>query len=252
MCLDCFCEDPNRAQIEEQRKQEQEKMEKEELERKRLKEEKLQEINSPEITAIYNLAWELTKLRKKNQSPIGVGNLCNREVYEFSSELISNCPKCNSHVDIYNESLKLNYEYDLKKGFQCLNRPGYYCGNVCLYDLNTEDLDIDNLDKTCQKKDEKGFYLAINGKKYYLPNNKDWKTLLENNSDIRKIIFRNAMMNYDDWPCIVGGGVGMFFERSNSIYCCTKCGLQYHLMSISSFVHRDKSKDGIVEESKEN
>ena len=84
MCLDCFFEDPNRAQIEEQRKQEQEKMEKEELERKRLKEEKLQEINSPEITAIYNLAWELTKLRKKNQSPIGVGNLCNREVYEFS------------------------------------------------------------------------------------------------------------------------------------------------------------------------
>ena len=252
MWLDCV-EDPNRAESEERRKQENEKREKEELERKRLEEEKLKEKNSPEIRAIYNLALDLTKLRKKNPSPIGVGNLCNREVYEYSSELLSHCPKCNSHVDIYNESLKLNYEYDLQQGFKCLNRPGFYCDLVCLYDLTTEDLNIDCLDKTCQKKDEKGFYLAINGKKYYLPNNKDWKTLLDN-FDIRRYIFRDAMMNYDDSPFFVGGGVGagFFFERTNSVYLCINCGLQYHLVSISSFVHRDKSKDGIVEEDKEN
>ena len=44
MCLDCFFEDPNRAQIEEHRKQQQEKMEKEELERKRLKEESVEKF----------------------------------------------------------------------------------------------------------------------------------------------------------------------------------------------------------------
>ena len=249
MCLDCFFEDPNRAKIEEQRKQEQEKREKEELKRKQLKEQKLAEINSPEFRAIFNLAWELTKLRENNPSPLGVGNLCNREVYEFSSKLLTNCPKCNSHVNVPNESLTLNYEYDLKQGFKYLNRPGYMCSQVCLYDLKEEDLNIDCLDKTCQKKDEKGFYLAINGKKYYLPNNKDWKTLLDN-GDIRRLIFREAMMNYDNYPLIVGGGG--FFVRNNFVYSCTKCGLQYHLISISSFVHRDKSKDGIVEEIEEN
>ena len=99
------------------------------------------------------------------------------------------------------------------------------------------------------KKDEKGFYLAINGKKYYLPNNKDWKTLLDEGR-LRKMIFREAMMNYDDAPFITGGGG--FFMRNNSVYSCTNCWLQYHLISVSSFIHRDKSKDGIVEENKEN
>ncbi len=249
MCLDCFFEDPNRARYEEEQKKKAEKREKEELERKRLEEIKLQEINSPEFKAIYKLAWELTKLRGKNPNPLGIGNLCNREIYEYSSELSQYCPKCNSHVDVYNESLKLNYEYDLRQGFQSLNRPGFSCGSCCLYDLNQEELNIDCLGKTCQKKDEKGFYLAINGKKYYLPNNKDWETLMKD-SDMKKYIFREAMMNYDDYPCIVGGGG--FWVRNNFAYSCTNCGLQYHLMSVSSFIHRDKNKDGIVEENKEN
>ena len=249
MCLDCNFEDPNKEKIEEERKKEREKREKEELERKRLEEENLQEMNSPEFKAIYNLAWELTKIREKNPSPLGVGNLCNREIYEYSSQLSSFCPKCNSKVDVYNENLKLNYEYDLKQGFQYLNRPGCMCDQICLYDLNEEDLNIDCLAKTCQKKDEKGFYLAINGKKYYLPNNKDWNTLLDD-SKKKRYIFREAMMNYDDFPFLVGGGG--FGVRYNFVYSCTNCGLQYHLISVSSFIHRDKSKDGIVEENKEN
>ena len=80
--------------------------------------------------------------------------------------------------------------------------------------------------------------MAIKGKKYYLPNNKDCKTLLDN-FDIRKYIFRDAMKNYDDVPFIDGGGG--FFERNNSIYSYTNCGLQYRLISISSFVHREKT-----------
>ena len=45
-----------------------------------------------------------------------------------------------------------------------MNRPGFFCDSCCLYDLNNEELSIDCLGKTWQKKDEKGFYLAINGK----------------------------------------------------------------------------------------
>lgn len=245
MCLDCLFEDPNQKRYEEERKREQEQIEKEEIERRRKKEQNIQEMNSPEFKAIYNLAWELTKLRKKNPLPLGMGNLCNREIYEYSSELSSNCPKCNSKVNIYNESLKINYQYDIKQGFKYLNRPGSICSQICLYDLKEEELDIDCLAKTCQKKDEKGFYLAINGKKYYLPNNKDWKTLLDD-YDKRQYIFREAMMNYDAFPLIVGGGG--FNVRNVSVYSCTNCGIQYHLISVSSFIHRDKSKDGIVEE----
>ena len=36
--------------------------------------------------------------------------------------------------------------------------------------------------------------------------------------------------------------------RNVYVYSCSNCGNQYHLISLSSFIHRDKSKDGIVEE----
>ena len=48
-------------------------------------------------------------------------------------ELASRCPKCNSDVHTYDESLKLNYEYDLKQGFQCLNIPGFYWPNLFIW-----------------------------------------------------------------------------------------------------------------------
>ena len=44
------------------------------------------------------------KARGTKITRVGVGNLYNREIYE----LASSCPKCNSDVHIYDESLKLN------------------------------------------------------------------------------------------------------------------------------------------------
>ncbi len=42
------------------------------------------------------------------------------------------------------------------------------------------------------KKDENGFYLAINGKKYPIPQNMNWKQL-SNNIQFREKLFRNKM-----------------------------------------------------------
>ena len=135
-------------------------------------------------------------------------------------------------------------------GYNYLNRPGGVCNEVCFYDLTSKDIYLVNLNLTCEKKDENGYYLAINGKKYPLPNKKDWKTLL-NDYQLSSYLFRDCMLNYDSFPCFTGGGVGYFFERNVSVYSCDGCGYQYHLVSMSSFIHRDKSKDGIVEEIEE-
>ena len=243
MCFDCDGVDENIKKKEEERKLQ---YEKEQQEKEKKEQEKRQEFSDPRVKAIFNLATELTRLR--GTKPVGVGNLCNREFYEYSAKNESSCPKCNSPVEIYNETRELNYEYDLMKGFTTLNRPGFMCGQVCFYDIDYSELVMSNLEKTCQKKDENGFYLAINGKKYPLPNNKDWKTLLENN-DISQYLFREAMLNYDYLPLIVGGGG--FMIRNVFVYSCNNCGNQYHLVSLPSFIHRDKSKDGIVQENKE-
>ena len=240
MCFDCGGVDENIMKKEEERKRQREI---EEQERQKKEQEKIQEFSDPRVKAIFKLATELTRLRGNN--PVGLGNLCNREVYENSPKNESSCPKCNSPVKIYNETLELNYEYDLMKGFKTLNRPGFMCEQVCFYDIDNSELELSNIEKTCQKKDENGFYLAINGNKYPLPNNKDWKTLLENH-DISRYLFREAMWNYDDIPVLVGGGG--FMVRNVYVYSCSNCGNQYHLISLSSFIHRDKSKDGIVEE----
>ena len=239
-CFDCDYQDRNAEKIEEQRKEREEKQKKEEEKRK--------EYNSPGFIGLCKLARELTKFRGKN--PIGVGDLCNREVYEYSDKNVTSCPKCGSRVSIFNESLSLNYEYDRMNGYNYLNRPGGVCNEVCFYDLTSKDIYLVNLNLTCEKKDENGYYLAINGKKYPLPNKKDWKTLL-NDYQLSSYLFRDCMLNYDSFPCFTGGGVGYFFERNVSVYSCDGCGYQYHLVSMSSFIHRDKSKDGIVEEIKE-
>ena len=122
MCFDCDGVDENIKKKEEERKRQNE-IEEQERQKKELEEK--QEFSDPRVKAIFNLATELSRLRGTN--PIGVGNLCNREVYEYSPKNESSCPKCNSPVKIYNETLELNYEYDLMKGFKTLNRPGFMC-----------------------------------------------------------------------------------------------------------------------------
>ena len=129
-------------------------------------------------------------------------------------------------------------------GYQPLNRPGYMCYQVCLFNLSRGETLISNLANTCEKKDENGYYLAINGKKYPLPNNKDWKTLLEINYDFKKYIQTEIMGNYDPYPGIVASG----FTGGVHVYICNSCGYQYHLISLPTFIHRDMSKDGIIDE----
>ena len=64
---------------------------------------------------------------------------------------------------------------------------------------------------------------------------------------------REIMYNYDDYAFLVGSGVTDFFfgERKVHVYVCSNCGYQYHLISLRCFIHRDKNKDGIVEENNE-
>ncbi len=80
-------------------------------------------------------------------------------------------------------------------------------------------------------------------------NNRDWETLIDD-SDMGRYIFREAMINYDNSSfMVIGGGI---FVKNNFVYSCINCGLQYQFISVSSFIHRNKNKDGIVEENKEN
>ena len=132
MCFDCDGVDENIKKKEEERKLQ---YEKEQQEKEKKEQEKRQEFSDPRVKAIFNLATELTRLR--GTKPVGVGNLCNREFYEYSAKNESSCPKCNSPVEIYNETRELNYEYDLMKGFTTLNRPGFMCGQVCFYDIDS-------------------------------------------------------------------------------------------------------------------
>ena len=93
------------------------------------------------------------------------------------------------------------------------------------------------------KKDENGFYLAINGKKYPIPQNMNWKQL-SNNIQFREKLFRNKMGDWDDYSQIVGSGGGLD-GRNLLVYVCDN-GYQHHLISIFCFMHRDRRKDGIL------
>ena len=254
MCLDCNLEDPSLKLIEEKRQQQQQK-EKEEEEKRQQEELKNKMIlKDPKVLAIYQLTRELTNLREsKAPVPIGVGNLCNREVYEYSLKNSEKCPKCQTKVKIEYETLELNYYYDLRLGIKYSNRPGYMCDQVCFYNLDNNDIYITGLAKTCQKKDENGYYLAINGKKYPLPENKSWNDMISDVTGFNSYLNREIMYNYDDYAFLVGSGVTDFFfgERKVHVYVCSNCGYQYHLISLPCFIHRDKNKDGIVEENNE-
>ena len=200
-------------------------------------------LEDPKVLAIIKLAEEFTKLKNEKKSePIGVGNLCNRQFYEYSNKNARFCPICGGEVRTEYENLTLNYYYDILAGFPPLGRPGTMCYDVCYYKYKPEDIYLFGL-KKCEKQDENGFYLAINGKKYPLPQNMNWIQLC-NNTEFNKKIFRNAMDNWDDVCEIVGSGGGIY-GRNVIVYVCDKCGYQYHLVSISSFIHRDMSKDGI-------
>jgi len=53
------------------------------------------------------------------------------------------------------------------------------------------------------------------------------------------------MDNWDDCSRIVGSGGGLD-GRNVLVYACDNCGYQYHLISISCFIHRGMRKDGIL------
>jgi len=96
--LDCDNQDRNAEKIEEQRKEREEKQKQEQEQKQKEEEERRKEFSSPGFVGLCKLARELTKFRGKN--PIGVGDLCNREVYEYSDKNVSSCPKCGSRVSI--------------------------------------------------------------------------------------------------------------------------------------------------------
>ena len=53
------------------------------------------------------------------------------------------------------------------------------------------------------------------------------------------------MCNWDDYSQIIGSGGGLD-GRNVLISVCDNYGYQYHLISISCFIHRDLGKDGIL------
>ena len=244
MCFDCL-EDKSEILIKDRQLKEEEERKEKEAEKKKQKE----MLNDPRTISIFNLARELTSLREKEKpQPIGVGNLCNRYVYEYSLQNQEKCPRCGSKVKVEYESLELNYEYEIKNGYQCLNRPGFMCDTIC-YFIDEGEKSIDFIAKKCQKKDENGlFYLAINGKKYPLLEGKDWLGMINDIEGFNETLQRSIMHNYDTYPALVGSGGDFFSGPKVHVYICNSCEVQYHMVSLPCFIHRDKSKDGFIEE----
>ncbi len=87
----------------------------------------IQKINLKKVVLILHLFFlveELKNLRdEKKSEPIGVGNLCNREFYEYSNKNVYFCPKCGGKVNYEYETLTLKYQYDIFAGYSPLKRP---------------------------------------------------------------------------------------------------------------------------------
>ena len=140
MCFDCL-EDKSEILIKDRQLKEEEERKEREAEKKKQKE----MLNDPRTISIFNLARELTSLREKEKpQPVGVGNLCNRFVYEYSLQNQEKCPKCGSKVKVEYESLELNYEYEtVTYGKICPN-----CGSEHTYLLKGNEFMIKEIAAT--------------------------------------------------------------------------------------------------------
>ena len=243
---------------------------------------KIDEENKILIPKMKEKIAQLMSKQNENILEIGIGNSCNSPCYTYNSKYFKECPKCQGKViSKYENGEYQKQEFDYRtqqyREFTAYNEEKICTGFRFNNKIGKEDVDInalfqyfdkvDNekiahysiniLDRTTVQIKTEEFdlpyhYMMIDGERFDFPYGFRMKDFFcfneyeffpkEFNYEYQNCIFYEGNIRYPD----IGQSLGYYgyaFLHLVLVFICESCGYKYHIVRISPFFFRDKSKD---------
>ena len=225
---------------------------------------------------------QLMSKQNENIVEIGTGNSCNSPCYTYNSKFFKECPKCQGKVISKRENGQYKrQEYDCRTEryieFMDYNEEKICTGFRFNNKIGKEDVDINALFQYFDKVDNEKIahysikfidrktgetrteefdlpyhYMMIEGERFDFPYGFRMKDFFwfneyeffpkDYNYEYKNCIFYEGNIRYPD----IGQSLGYYgyaFLHLVLVFICESCGYKYHIVRISPFFFRDKSKD---------
>jgi hypothetical protein len=226
---------------------------------------------------------QLMSKQNENIVEIGTGNSCNSPCYTYNSKFFKECPKCQGKViSKYENGVYKKEEFDYRteqyREYTAYNEEKICTGFRFNNKIGKEDVDINALFEYFDKVDNEKIahysinfvvdrntyetrteefdlpyhYMMIDGERFDFPYGFRMKDFFcfneyeffpkEYNYALKNCIFYEGNIRYPDIGQSLGS-YGYAFLHLVLVFICESCGYKYHIVRISPFFFRDKSKD---------